>query len=77
MKCRATKRWLKNHGIPFKYVNVDTDAEGYNLVAEIGALEVPVVMVDEDGPFGEDWWSGHREPRLEELAEALELADAA
>jgi glutaredoxin-like protein NrdH len=72
MKCRATKAWLGRHGIPFRYVNIDTDPASDAFVRELGALEVPVV-VWLDGPKGEDggWWSGYREGELKALADRL------
>jgi glutaredoxin len=76
MKCRATKAWLKRHGIPFEYVNIDADPASDAFVRELGALEVPVVVVL-DGPVGEQWWAGHRLTELEKLAEGLALDDTA
>jgi glutaredoxin len=76
MKCRATKAWLGRHGIPFRYVNIDTDPASDAFVRELGALEVPVVVVL-DGPSGEEWWAGHSITKLEALAEGLALDDVA
>lgn len=76
MKCRATKAWMKRHGIPFEYVNIDADPASDAFVRELGALEVPVVVVL-DGPSGEQWWAGHRIHELEALADALALDDGA
>lgn len=79
LKCRATKAWLKRHGIPYRFVNVDTDPASEDFIRELGALEVPVVVVLEGtkGDAGSMWWAGHRIPKLEELAEMLALDDAA
>lgn len=78
MKCRATKRWLGKHGIPFRYVNIDTDPASDAFVRDLGALEVPVV-VWLDGGKGEDggWWAGHSVTNLEELAARVAESDAA
>lgn len=73
VKCAATKRWLKRHGIPYQYINIDADPEGDAFVRELGALEVPVVVAEEEGL----WWSGHRIPKLEELAASLASTDEA
>jgi glutaredoxin len=71
-KCRATKAWLKRHGIEFQFINVDEDPEGDQFVRGLGALEVPVVVVNPPEKDGEiEWWSGHRIPRLEALAGRL------
>lgn len=78
MKCRATKAWLKRHGIPYQYVNIDADPEADAFVRGLGALEVPVV-VWVDGLKSEDggWWAGHRITELEKLAERVADPDAA
>lgn len=76
MKCRATKAWLKRHGIPHQYINIDADPEADAFVRGLGALEVPVVVWNA-GDSGDGWWAGHRIPRLEELAEMVADDDAA
>ena len=74
-KCMATKRWLKRHGIEYQYTNVDEDPEGLAFVHELGALEVPVVVWNDETTDGANgWWAGHRIPLLEELA--LMVAEA-
>lgn len=78
-KCRATKAWLKRHGIAYQYINVDEDPAGLEFIQTLGVLEVPVVVWNwdskDDGARG--WWSGHRIPLLEELAARLAPDDAA
>lgn len=78
-KCRATKRWLRDHGIEFQYINVDQDTEGEAFIRSLGALEVPVVVWNEDSKEDKDrgWWAGHRIPLLEELARRVAEADRA
>lgn len=78
MKCRATKAWLKRHGIAFEYVNVDADPASEAFIRELGALEVPVV-VWLDGSKGDDgdWWAGHSITKLEALAERVAESDVA
>jgi glutaredoxin len=69
----ATKRWLRRHGVEFQFINVDEDPEGFAFVHDLGALEVPVVVVNPNDKHGDiEWWSGHRIPRLEALAKRLE-----
>lgn len=73
VKCLATKRWMKRHGIPHRFINVDEDPVAEAHIRALGALAVPVVQVD-----GGTWWSDHRIPELEKLAVSLDmLGDAA
>jgi len=68
-KCRATKAWLRRRGIEYQFINVDADPEGMAFVQGLGALEVPVVVWNDETKDGANgWWSGHRIPMLEELA---------
>lgn len=78
MKCRATKAWLKRHGIPFEYVNIDADPAADEFVRGLGVLEVPVVVWI-DGAKGEEggYWSGHSITNLENLAAMVAPDDAA
>lgn len=78
-KCKATKMWLAKHGIPYQFIDVDQDPAGEEFVKTLGALEVPVVVWNEDSKEDDarGWWSGHRIPKLEELARRVALGDAA
>ncbi len=79
LRCKATKSWLDRHHIPYRFVNVDTDPASEVMIRELGALEVPVVVVL-DGCKGDDgpvWWAGHRIPKLQELAARVAESDAA
>lgn len=79
LRCKATKEWMKRHGVPYRFVNVDTDPASEAFIRELGALEVPVVVVldgtKED--TGSEFWAGHRIPKLQELARRLAEPDAA
>lgn len=72
-KCRATKAWLKRHGIEFQFINIDVDPEGEAFVRGLGAQEVPVVVWNYDSATEDSrgWHSGHRIPKLEELRDIL------
>lgn len=79
LRCKATKEWLKRHGVPYQFVNVDTDPASEALIRELGAMEVPVVVVL-DGTkddTGSEWWAGHRITKLEELAARVAESDTA
>ena len=48
MKCKMTKKWLVNHNIPFKYVDVMEDNEAFNMLKDKGLTSLPVVFKDND-----------------------------
>jgi len=61
VQCTATKRFLKSNGVEFNEVDVTADQEAYELVTELGYLQVPVVMA------GDDHWSGFQPELLKDL----------
>lgn len=58
--CTATKRWMKDKGLPFEEQDI---REPGNLAAAkaLGHLEAPVVVV------GKESWSGFRPDLIDEL----------
>lgn len=57
--CDRTKRLLDKHNIPFKVVDLSTDAEALAKVKAAGFMAAPVVTTD-DG----DAWSGFRPDKI-------------
>ena len=61
VQCTATKRYLDTKGIAYTMLDVLQDEAAYVKIVERGFLQVPVVNV------GDDWWSGFRPDRLDEI----------
>src|SRR5699024_4471550 len=62
--CLITKKFLTEHGIPFKEINVSEQPSGLVELQERGIKSVPVVLV------GDNWDEavvGFQQDRLEEL----------
>jgi glutaredoxin-like protein NrdH len=66
--CRATKRYLRERGIPFEEASIE---EPGNLAAakSLGFMEAPVVVFAPDGAGSEQSWSGFRPDMLGIVAE--------
>lgn len=47
MKCKMTKKWLENHSIPFRYVDIEDDEKSLNMLKSMGHKTLPVVFKDE------------------------------
>lgn len=79
LRCKATKEWMKRHHILYRFVNVDTDPASEAFIRELGALEVPVVVVLDGTKEDTDseWWAGFKVERLRALAERIADGDAA
>lgn len=48
MKCKMTKKWLNNHNIPFKYIDVMEDKDSFNMLKDKGLTSLPVVFKDNE-----------------------------
>lgn len=62
MKCKMTKKWLVNHNIPFKYIDIEEDEESFNMLKDKGYKTLPIVFKD-----GEFFFSGFDIKKLETL----------
>lgn len=56
-------------GVAFEQVDITQDEKAGDYVRALGALESPVVTVDE-GTEAFAWWSGYRTNELTKLREA-------
>ena len=65
VQCNATYRALDSKGIEYEVLDVSTDEGAIAHVKELGYLQAPVVITDEDH------WSGFRPDKIDELATRL------
>ena len=65
VQCNATYRALDSKGIEYEVLDVSTDEGALAHVKELGYLQAPVVITDEDH------WSGFRPDKIDELATRL------
>lgn len=61
VQCNATYRKLKERGIEYEVIDVSQDTEALNRIKELGYLQAPVVMTDDDH------WSGFRPDKIDAL----------
>ncbi len=61
--CLITKKYLTEHGIPFKEINVSEQPTGLEDLQERGIKSVPVTVIGD----WEDYWMGLEMDRLEGL----------
>ena len=71
VQCTATYRALENKGLEYEIFDVSVDEKALAAVKELGYLQAPVVITDNDH------WSGFRPDKIAELAKLDELARAA
>lgn len=62
VQCTATYRALDKKGIEYTIFDVSTDENALQTVKELGYMQAPVVVTEDDH------WSGFRPDRIEELA---------
>jgi glutaredoxin-like protein NrdH len=62
VQCTATYRALDKKGIEYEIFDVSIDEKALQAVKELGYMQAPVVVTDDDH------WSGFRPDRIEELA---------
>lgn len=65
VQCNATYRALDSKGVEYDVVDVSQDEQALETVKELGYLQAPVVVTDEDH------WSGFRPDKISELANRL------
>lgn len=65
VQCNATYRALDSKGIEYDVIDVSEDEAALAHVKELGYLQAPVVVTDEDN------WSGFRPDKISELAARL------
>lgn len=63
VQCTATYRALDAKGIPYRIVDVTQDEAALEYVQDLGYLQAPVVVVDD-----EDHWSGFRPDHIDRVA---------
>ncbi|UQS87007.1 redoxin NrdH [Nicoliella spurrieriana] len=63
MQCKMTKRFLEEHGVDFKEINIDEQPEYIDTLKEAGFMATPVIKADGIEPF-----SGFRPDQLNKLA---------
>ncbi|MWB97093.1 glutaredoxin-like protein NrdH [Agromyces seonyuensis] len=62
VQCAATYRALDSKGIEYEVLDVSADELALQTVKDLGYLQAPVVITDEDH------WSGFRPDKIAELA---------
>ncbi|HWL60428.1 MAG TPA: glutaredoxin-like protein NrdH [Microbacteriaceae bacterium] len=62
VQCTATYRALNAKGIEFEIFDVSVDEKALDTVKQLGYLQVPVVVADDEH------WSGFRPDKIDELA---------
>ncbi len=65
VQCTATYRALNAKGIEFEIFDVSVDEKALDTVKELGYLQAPVVIADDEH------WSGFRPDKIDELATKL------
>jgi len=63
VQCSATYRKLEAAGLEYTTFDVTVDEKALEIVQELGYLQVPVVITDNDH------WSGFRPDKIDELAQ--------
>jgi len=66
VQCTATYRALDDKGIPYHVVDLSEDAAALAYVQDLGYLQAPVVVVDD-----EDHWAGFRPDHIERIAQHI------
>lgn len=65
VQCSATYRALESKGIEYNVRDVSEDSEALQTVKELGYLQAPVVVTEEEH------WSGFRPDKIDQLAQRL------
>lgn len=65
VQCSATYRALESKGIEYDVRDVSEDSEALQTVKELGYLQAPVVVTEEEH------WSGFRPDKIDQLAQRL------
>ena len=64
VQCNATYRALDKKGIVYNKVDISQDAAALERVRNLGYMQAPVVITDNDH------WSGFRPDKIDSLAQA-------
>lgn len=68
VQCDATERWLKQHKVPYRKVDVTEDEAALEMVKNMGYQQVPVVVVPFDYPTAAGHhWSGFQPDKLKAI----------
>ena len=62
VQCNSTYMKLDKHGLAYKTVDMSEDPEALAFVRELGYMQAPVVVTDDDH------WSGFKPDKIEALA---------
>mgnify|MGYP004711802983 CR=1 FL=1 len=68
VQCTATKRALDKAGVTYDLVDITLDDAARDFCVELGHLQAPVVVTDNDH------WSGFRPDRIKDLAASTAAA---
>jgi len=72
--CKATKRWLDKHDIPYTEVDVTTSPVDAEAIRELGFKEAPVVIVSTGDPETDLMWSGFIPDNLRKYTHSTKAA---
>lgn len=64
MPCKFTKKFLTEHNIPFKNVDVDEEPEALEIMKQHGLLTMPVVAINQSFDFA---FCGFQPDKLNDL----------
>lgn len=65
VQCTATYRALDKQGIEYEIFDVSVDEKALETVKELGYLQAPVVVTEDDS------WSGFRPDKINTLAQSI------
>jgi glutaredoxin-like protein NrdH len=62
VQCNATYRALDQKGVDYSVIDLSKDEDAFNMVRDLGYMQVPVVVA------GDDHWAGFRPDKIGALA---------
>lgn len=68
VQCNATKRYLEEHGVEYREVNLSDEPEALEYVKSLGYLQAPVVVTKDLT------WAGFRPDYLDAFTAGLKAA---
>ncbi|UDL15951.1 NrdH-like glutaredoxin [Microbacterium phage Pumpernickel] len=74
VQCNATYRTLDSNGLDYEVTDVSEDPTAYERAKELGYMQAPVVIVEDENGKVTNHWSGFRPDKISELAELLKAA---
>lgn len=66
-QCMAVYRWLDEHKIRYRIVDMSEDQQAEKMVKDMGYLQAPVVIIPLDYPVSVHHFSGFNPGLLEQL----------